>query len=361
MTESAATHLRRALALLVPCVATVLTAVAIAWWYRAPLVEESTKANAVERLVVPDLQRWASPASPGVVRGVFFGDSLTMSLDSLAHGGSKGGVPVLVEEALRAAGTPVDILALTHAAFRPVHLAYVLDEVLAGQPRFAVVELNLRLVAPTWDALPALRFLPLSRKLSTYRQIELAPYLREEGIGTFHPGVYRLQEALSLLYVMDGVRIAGHDWLGAESSRIERTLGLERNARPVQSLELNDDAKAYASRFAEGSSAAILRLLERDLAAAGVWALYYVSPLNPDALRAAGVADPAALSARIEELRAAAGVPAERWLDLHDGMPASAFLDQMNHLRPSALRTVATRVLHRLRPVIAGVDAPPVR
>lgn len=357
MSESPATHLRRALALLVPCVATVLAAVAVAWWYRAPLVEEATKANAVERLVVPDLQRWARTARPGVVRGVFFGDSLTMSLDSLAHGGGKGGVPVLIEEALRASGTAGDILELTHAAFRPVHLAYVLDEVLAGNPRFAVVEINLRLVAPTWTALPALRFLPLSRKLSTRRQLELAPFLREEGIGTFHPGVFRLQEALSLLYVMDGVRIAGHDWLGAQSSRVERTLGLERNARSVQSLELNDDAAAYASHFAEGSSAAILRLLDRDLTAAGVWTLYYVSPLNPDALKAAGGADRDALAARIDGLRVAAGVPAERWLDLHDGMPASAFLDQMNHLRPSALRTVATRVLHRLRPIVAGRDA----
>lgn len=358
MAGPASTDLRRAAALLLPCVATVLAAVGVAWWYRTPLADQATKANAVERLVVPDLKRWVAGTRPGVIRGVFFGDSLTMSLDSLSHGGGKAGVPVLVEEALRAAGTPVDILALTHAAFRPVHLAYALDEMLAGRPRFAVVEINLRLVAPTWKALPALRFLPMSRKLSLRRQLELSPFLRDEGLGPLHPGVYRLQDALSLLYVMDGVRIVGHDWLDAQSSRVERTLGLERNARPVQSLELNDDAATYASRLADGPSAAILHMLDAELTAAGVWTLYYVSPLNPDALKTADVTDPDALAARVDELRAATGVPSERWLDLHAGIPSSAFLDQMNHLRPSALRTVATRILHRLRPVIAGVDGP---
>lgn len=353
MSEPASSNLRRAAALLLPCIATVGAALALAWWFRAPLVEEATRNIVVERLLIPDLDRWVARPKPGAVRGVFFGDSLTMSLDSIAHGGPKGGVPVLVEEALRAAGTPVDILAFTHAAFRPVHLAYVLDEVLKGHPRFAVVELNLRLLAPTWKADAALRFLPLSRRLSLRRQLELSPILREEGLGTFHPNVYRLQEALSLLYVMDGARIVGHDWLDAQSARVERTLGLERNPRPAQS---GDDSAAYASSLADAPSAAILRVLDEELAAAGVWTLYYVSPLNPDGLKAAGVTDPDALSARVDALRAAAGVPTERWLDLHAGLPQSAFLDQMNHLRPSALRTVAARVQHKLRPVVLGLE-----
>ena len=354
MSDPSSSNLRRAAALVLPCLATVAMAVAIAWWFREPLVEEATRNNVIERILLPDLDRWVRKPEPGAVRGVFFGDSLTMSLDSIAHGGPKGGVPVMVEEALRAAGTPVDLLSLTHAAFRPVHLAYVLDEVLAGHPRFAVVEINLRLVAPTWKADVAFRFLPMSRRISLERQLALSPILREEGLGTFHPDVYRLQEALSLLYVMDGVRIAGHDWLDAQSARVERTLGLTRNARPAQSGELNDDAAAYASSFADSPSAAVLHALDDELAAAGVWTLYYVSPLNPDALKAAGVADPDALAARVDGLRAASGIPAGRWLDLHGGFPASAFLDQMNHLRPSALRTVAAKVLHKLRPVLAG-------
>ena len=361
VTSAFATNLRRTAEIALPCLATVLLALGVAWWFRAPLVEKATKANGVDRVVLPALEKWAADPTPGTVRGVFFGDSLTMSLTSIGRGGSKDGVPVIVEKALRDAGTKIDLLALTHAAFRPLHLAYVLDDVLAGRPRFVVVELNLRLIAPTWDALPALRFLPLSRRLPLRRQLELAPFLREEGIGTLHPGVYRVQEALSLLYVMDGIRITGSDWMSAQSSRVEGAFGLARSDRQVQSLERNDDRAAYASRLADGPSAAILHMLDRELAAAGVWTLYYVSPVNPDALAAAGVTDTAALAARVDELRTAAGVPPERWLDLHALLPASAFLDRMNHLRPSALRTVATKVLHRLRPVVAGRGVAPTR
>ena len=72
MPEAATTHLRRALALLVPCLATVLAAVAVAWWYRAPLVEVSTKTSGVERLVVPEIRRWVGRIVPDAVRGVFF-------------------------------------------------------------------------------------------------------------------------------------------------------------------------------------------------------------------------------------------------------------------------------------------------
>ena len=75
-----------------------------------------------------------------------------------------------------------------------MHLAYVLDEVLAGHPRFAVVvEINLRLVAPTWKAETA-RFLPMSRRISSSGQI--APVaVPSAGLGTFHPTCTRLREA----------------------------------------------------------------------------------------------------------------------------------------------------------------------
>ena len=42
-------------------------------------------------------------------------------------------------------------------------------------------------------------------------------------------------------------------------------------------------------------------------------------------------------------------------------MPASSFVDQLNHLRPSALRVVAAKLLQRLRPVIAGLAAASAR
>jgi len=318
VTSAFATNLRRTAEIALPCLATVLVALGVAWWFRAPLVDKATMANKVDRVVLPALEKWATDPTPAAVRGVFFGDSLTMSLTSIGQGGSKHGVPVIVEKALRDAGTEIDLLALTHAAFRPLHLAYLLDDVLAGRPRFVVVELNLRLIRPTREALSgALRFLPLSRRLPLRRQLEMAPFLREEGIGTLHPGVYRVQEALSLLYVMDGIRIAGNDWMSAQSSRVERAFGLARRDNWLPSLEGNDDRGASASRLADGPPALILQLLDRELAAAGVWTLYYVSPVNPDALAAAGVTDTAAFAARVEELRTAAGVPPERWLDLH--------------------------------------------
>lgn len=355
MRASSRENLRRAVALLLPCVATVLAAVGLAWWWRAPLVAEATRSSAVERAVVPALAEWGTP-DPRVVRGVFYGDSLTMSLSALARGKQGVGLPALVQQSLRAAGAPVDILTLTHAAFRPVQLAYLLDEVLAGRPRFAVIGINLRLLSPTWSPNPSFRFLPLSRKLSPSRQAALWPELREEGLGIFHPALYRLQEALALLYVMDGARLVGTEWLDARSHDVERALGLRR--RGVRVAPLEDDAVAYASHPARHATARVLRRVHEELAAAGVWTLFYVSPVNPEALLTGGSPSPEELAARLDALRVAAGVAPEQWLDLHAELPASAFRDLLNHLRPSGLRTVAAKITHRLRPIVFGRAAP---
>jgi len=358
------TTLRRAAELVLPCLATVLAAATLTWWFRAPLFKEATRGSAVERAVVPALARWAVPAPPGRVRGVFFGDSLTMSLEAVARGRGRGqgqsqaqaaGLPLLVEQLLKASRAPVSLLGLTHAAFRPVQLAYVLDEVIAGRPRFAVVGINLRLLSPAWQPGPGLRFLPLSRKLSLSRQAALWPSLREEGLGLLDPQLYRAQDALSLLYVMDGVRLLGKEWIDARAHDLERTLGLRR--RMLRAYPLEDDVKLYAPDPARHAMAEVMREVNDELAAAGVWTLFYVSPVNPHALDPAGSPSWEELAARIEELRVAIGASPAHWLDLHAALPASQFRDLHNHLEPSGLRTVAEQIASRLRPIVLGPGA----
>ena len=351
---SRAMNLRRALALLLPCLATVLAAVLALWCWRETLSAEAKRGTEVERLV-QDARRWATTARPEGVRGVVFGDSLTMSLGLLEYGRNQPGVAALLRRALRAEGIPVDLLRLTHPSFRPVHFAYFLDDVLAGRPRFVVTDVNLRLIAPTWQPSPGMHFRQLSRGLSTARHLALWRSLRDDGLGPFDPTVYRLQDELSLLYATDGLRITMVDWLDAQAVRLERLLGLDRRRAPAQPAA--SDAAGYASDLAGSPSAAILARIDRELAAAGVWTLYYVSPLNPDVLGAPDMPSPDVLRDKIESLRAAIGVPRERWLDLHAALPASDFLDRENHLRPSGLQAVVARLLPRLRPTLAGDGA----
>lgn len=345
----ATTDLRRGLTVALPCLAVVLVAAAIGWWCRAPLSAIATRNIALERLE-RDAHRWATESRPGDVRGVVFGDSLMLSLGWLEYGRNQPGVGVLLRKALRADGVQLDLLILAHPSFRPVHLAYFLDEVLAGRPRFLVMDLNLRLLASTWTPEPGMRFEHLSRRLSPARQIALRPWLHGEGLGLFDPTVFRVQDALSLLYVTDGARIAVKDWLDARATGVEKRLGLTRDVAPARTDD--EDLGLYWSDVAGSPSVTLLRELDRELAAAGVWTLYYVSPLNPDILAKPGMPSADEIARRIAGLRDALGLPEDRWLDLHAALPGADFLDRHNHLRPDGLRAVADRVLSRLRPVV---------
>jgi hypothetical protein len=343
-------HRRRLLMIALPCLAIVVAAALTTWCFKEPLQQRATQNIALPRLE-HDAHLWASdPAGPGNVRGVVFGDSLTLSLGWLEYGRGQPGVGVLLRKMLRADGVPVEILNLAHPSFRPLHLAYFLDEVLAGHPRFLVADLNLRLLAPTWQPEPGMRFEHLSRRLSFSRQLALWPWLRADSVGPFDPTLFKLQDAMSLLYASDGVRILGSDVLDAQAVRAAAMLGLGRNKPRKRGADY--DRALYAADAASGPAVALLAELDRELAAAGVWTLYYVAPLNPDVLAEPGMPSATELQSTVARLQAAIGVPDARFLDLHAALPASDFLDRDNHLRPNGLRRVADRLLPHVEQIV---------
>ena len=343
------TSRRGLLLLLLPCLTVVLLAALATWRYQEPLRQLATKNLALPRLE-SEAHRWANEVGAATVRGVVFGDSLTLSLGWLEYGRGQPGVGVLLRKMLRAEGVPLELLNLAHPSFRPLHLAYFLDEVLAGRPRFLVADLNLRLLAPNWQPDPGMRFEHLSRRLSRARQLALWPWLRAEGVGMLDPALFRLQDAMSLLYVTDGVRILGGDVLDAQAVRVASALGLGgKKARPRAA---DYDLDLYTADVASSPSVALLAELDRELVAAGVWPLYYVSPLNPDVLGESGMPSAAELQTTVERVQAAIGVPSDRFVDLHAALPASDFLDRDNHLRPVGLRRVADRLLPLIDPIV---------
>jgi len=80
--------------------------------------------------------------------------------------------------------------------------------------------------------------------------------------------------------------------------------------------------------------------------------VFYVSPLNPRVLEAAGRDMARSLPARIDALRRAVGATRDEWLDLHALLPAAAFRDTHGHLYLAGCVRVANPLAERLLRVL---------
>jgi hypothetical protein len=297
------------------------------------------------------LHEWtARPRSPQLLGTVYFGDSLVI-------GAGYSAVPRLLEERLAERGIEIALGWVVHLAFRPINFYELAGQVLAGGPRIAVVEVNVRLLSAYAAARPPYRFVTLSRFLSPRRQWRAREALAADEIGVLDPALYRLEERLDVLHVADGVRIRADDALVATGNAVTRVLGLRTRdigwwvARMREILEHLDAAEARAAYAVDQGShplTAALRGLGRELRAAGVLTLFYGAPVDVDRLAALGVREEIGLAARVEALRQAVGAPREEWLDLHDLLPGAAFMDTQNHLQREGVERVAAAIADAL-------------
>jgi len=354
---------RALLSLGIPCALVLAVAFVWAWSCRQELRRTAASGILVESRVLPRIREWGAAPRPGALRIALFGDSLLMARDRQ----EKGEIPSMfvqlgpmIAETLQQRGLRNDVVTVAHFAFRPLQFYYLLDDVLAGKPDVAVVSLNLPVYSSDIRFGEGFGFKNLSRLLSWDQQREIRSVLEEEEITVLDPSVYALQSRIGFLYVVDGVRQLGQDWIQRAAEWIERTF---RVRRAPQSRSPAEEARERYALDPDHAMVAMTARLVRDLRAAGVEILVYVAPIDVGRLRRLGVYDELDLPGQIEALRIAIGATPEEFRDFHDVLPRNVFADHRNHLRRAGLRRLAERVApeivprERLGP--ANVPSPP--
>jgi len=298
-------------------------------------------SDTMDTTVLPALVRWrARHRDPSVMGVVLFGDSRVDCLNGVTVGGA-------LAARLRANGRPADLAEVAHPGLRPLQFYYLLDEVLAGAPAAAVVEVN---PAYLWPRPPPplrwARFFNLSRELSLRGAWRMRKPLAVDGLSLLDPFIYALEEKLDLLYVADGLRDGGQVLLGRPNGRFAGVLDWKRSAQDRLVIRGALAEGALFRRRVTGDVAAhpvtiVLRQLYRELRQAGVEVLFYVPPQKvferPDP-------GEMAQSERVEAVRAAIGAQPLEWLDLHAHLTPEAFRGFSQYLRPPGCEHVADAI-----------------
>ncbi len=235
----------------------------------------------------------------------------------------------------------MEVVEVAHRFFRPQQFYYLLDEVLAGKPAVAIIEVNTGVLWPTPPPfLRGARFLNLSRKLSLRRAWRIRDALAAEELTLFDPFIYRLEEKADLLFVVDGVRDYWEQRLEGYGAQFNRLLDLAQDDPPKAFKYRADAAKDKALRRApEGDEAdhpvtVVLREMHRELRAAKVQVLFYHPPERRRPL--AGPRE----DRTSEAVRVAVEATPDQWLDLRHLLPPHDFRD-FSHLLPSGCERVA--------------------
>jgi len=328
------------------CALASALALACLWARREPLRAEWARTIGVDS-TVQGLHQWRRRARPpGVVGAVLFGDSLTICT-------WEAQMPPLVERGLARRSVRTAFVSAVHLAFRPINFYYLVNEVRAGAPRVAIVEVNLRMFSEHVLVRPEWRFVQLARMLSLPQAWRLRAVLAGEGVTQLDPPLYRLEDRLGLLYAADGLRLTAADALEHVGGRLGDAVGLARRdpywhvaraTEAIQTLDVRTARAEYGVRQADHPMAAALRALGEELRAGGAAVVFYVSPVNVDHLAEIGVREELALGERVEALRRAVGATPEEWVDLHAAVPAEGFRDLQNHMRPLGCEIAADRV-----------------
>jgi hypothetical protein len=311
---------------------------------RAVLVRLGRGFSGLEGQLLPAVRAWRERSyPPGTRRGVVFGDSV------VDWAGVRLGDLTAAEMASRKLDT--EFLTVSHPWLRPVQFYYLLDEVLAGRPDVAVVEVDLRAFWRGWVDVPVLRAKSLSRLMSFRRAWRIRETLAAEGLGLVDPVLFRMEERLGVLYLVDGVRARGRSALDSLGTQVNATLRLPPPPplRPG-SLDAATARQWLDNELAGHRSAVVLRELLRGLREAGVVTVFFVAPTDVERMRALGVLDDPALSARIEALRGAVGATPEEWRDLHALVPSAELRDSNMHLLVPGAERVAEAVALALVP-----------
>ena len=330
-----ASLVRRIATFALPCALTVGVVGGGAWALRDSLRLAPQFQSGVEALV-SDLDRWRV-GPPGGERAVIFGDSLTACGDGVTVGSA-------LAARMNARGRPIDVGRAAFMGFRPVQYQYLLDDVLAGAPRLAIIQVNPALLDP--GPPPPLRratFLALSRKLSLARALRLRSTLTDEGLTLFDPFIYRVEAWLDLLYVVDGVQDRWQTAVNGASRRVSQLLDPRTPREDVRGwtrLVSEYRRERHSGRpEREAEVVALLGDTRRELRGAGARVVFYVGPIPPPD----GQWRPAAeqrLAVQLDDLRQAVGAAHGEWLDLH-ALAVPRFHDVGGHLFPDGCDRVA--------------------
>lgn len=336
--------------------AVVLVGLGMLWVARDTLGARGQRYLLIERQVIPRIAAWSEVVEPPARRkAVLWGDSV------VSWAGVDLGTSIAAE--LRERGVDTDLLTVAHPAFRAIHFYYLLDDVLAARPRIGVVQVNPAAFSPGWTA-QSDRYRNLSRKLGPGRVPAVHDALAAEGVTLLDPFLYRLEDRLGLLYVVEGLRAWWFDELTRLGDALNAALPIASGPTVGRVLARMSRSDAFTVRARYGGDlaadpqAGVLREMLRRLRAADVTPLLYVTPVNVERLAALGVRDALDLERGIERLRQAVGATPDEWLDLHALLPATDFHDATEHLHPDASRRVAAAVADAVARVDAGRRAP---
>jgi hypothetical protein len=318
-----------------------------------------TAPKAYDRLSAR-LHTWEHGSGAGALRGVVFGDSVFVPHDRTA-----AFTPVL-RAALAASGHPVDLLDFTHVGLSPFQFYYALDRVLAGGPRFAIIEVNLRTFAADWTGIRGLRFPQFAAWLAPRRAWRMRKPLASQQMTLLGALVARLEERTNTLMLFDGLRQVGQHWFALVGRRINEALGLstgsdiDRSKREIRmSTALHPEhARAwYGTDLTDNATAEILAALADDLRAAHVLPIFVVAPISLQRVAAYGVSI-AGLDQRLERLRLAVGAQKAEWILTSPLVGPGAFIDGI-HVNSVGARRMAVYVAQRVSRQLARLDTVP--
>jgi hypothetical protein len=336
-----------------PCAVVLLALALMVWRQREPLREHTPIEMRIEPEFLGRIPVWTRPPRPrDAIRAVQFGDSLAFCPPATR-------LTTPLRNALSAAGITLDLVEVRHGAFRPLTFGFFLDEVLAGSPRLAIVEVNLSHLLPGAVPPRAQRFSPHVGRLSLERAWRLREVLIEDELTLLDPLLARVAGRFDAQYILPGLETIGRDrleaWGTAVNARAGWSTAVDPGARWGAVGAATRARAALWSRveFAEHVQVTALRDLVASLKAAGTIVLCYVSPVRLGPLRAAGWGDGGHVVAAIERLRVAVGASTLEWLDLHALIADDVlFRDDDGHMHPPGCERTAAAIAPRVQALL---------
>ncbi len=334
--------------ILLPALAVLALATGWLWFGRADLAQVGMKSAPFERSAMMAMLQWQATPPQGVFRVVVFGDSLFLVKGDADH--PKQVHSIALGDSLKAERVPAAVLTLVQAAFRPIHLWYLLDDVIEIRPDLVVVEVNLRLLGLQRHLPASYRFAALSRRMSPRRLLRLRDAMQLEEVDPVGPFLWKASEAMGTLYAADGARDMGRETLKDLGLRTNAALGLVSMGRinPFEKLDSADEVELmYGWDPEEHPGVDALRAIREELETLGIPVVFVVAPIRTDLVAKLGMREEIQLSARVNRLREVIGASHQEWLNLSSALPQTAFRDEQNHLTADGMQMVSDRIARR--------------
>ncbi len=334
--------------ILLPALAVLALAGGWLWFGRVDLAQVGMKSAPFERSAMMAMLQWQATPPQGVLRVVLFGDSLFLERGDEDH--PKQVYSIGLGDSLKAERVPAAVLSLVQAAFRPIHLWYLLDDVIETRPDLVVVEVNLRLLGMHRHLPASYRFAALSRRMAPRRMLSLRNAMQVEEVDPIEPFLWKASEAMGTLYAAEGARDMGRETLKQFGLQTNAALGLSSMGRinVYEKLDTVDEVELmYGWDPEEHPGVDALRAIREELTTLGIPVLFVVAPIRTDLVAKLGMREEIDLPARVDRLREAIGASHQEWLNLSSALPQAAFRDEQNHLTHDGLQMESDRIARR--------------